>query len=71
MAAEFVAALDWFATAFEEAATRRRFVTAMSPKERITMAVRASMSVNPASGREADGVAGMGCFMVITLTAPG
>src|SRR4030042_1189591 len=47
--AEATAAVLWLAPLFELAATRRRFVTAVSPKTSTTTATSASTSVKPAS----------------------
>ena len=47
------AAVDWFATELELAATTSRFVTAIRPNDRMTIAVSASTSVKPCSPRRA------------------
>ena len=60
-AATVAAPVAWLATLFELAATSIRFVTAMRPNTRITMATSASTSVKPASEDR--------FFMMVSVTA--
>ena len=66
------AAVAWLATLLELAATSIRFVIAMSPKTRITIATSASTSVKPACDRLAGcAPAGLGTrfFMWVSVMA--